>query len=104
MKVQVNAGHGIEGGERFGRWVETEVASALDELAAHITRVEVHVSDENAEKGGEHDKRCVMEARFEGHPPVAVTYEDENVDQAVEGAASRLRTALDHALGRLHKH
>ena len=104
MKVQVNTGHSVESGEKMVRWVESEVESALGELAAHITRVEVHVSDENAAKGGEHDKRCVMEARLEGHPPVAVTQEAESVDQSVAGAASRLRTALDHALGRLHKH
>jgi len=104
LKVQTNTGHTVEGGERMGKWVESEVESAMGELAEHITRVVVHVSDENAAKGGDHDKRCVMEARFEGHQPVAVTHEADSVDQAVEGAATRLRTALDHTLGRLRSH
>jgi hypothetical protein len=36
--------------------------------------VEVHLSDENGKKGGSHDKRCMMEARLEGHQRGALTH------------------------------
>jgi len=67
----------------------------------YITRVEVHLSDENAGKAGSHDKRCMIEARLEGHQPIAVTDEAETLGQAIGGAAEKLKHSLDHTLGRL---
>ncbi|MBE0545141.1 MAG: HPF/RaiA family ribosome-associated protein [Verrucomicrobia bacterium] len=64
------------------------------------TRVEVHLSDENGEKTGGRDKRCMMEARLEGHQPIAVTDEAETIAQAIDGAADKLKSALDSTLGR----
>jgi ribosome-associated translation inhibitor RaiA len=42
-----------------------------------------------------------MEARLEGHQPIAVTHEAETIDQAIDGAADKLKRLLDHTLGRL---
>jgi hypothetical protein len=44
----------------------------------------------------------MIEARLDGHQPVAVTHEAETVHQSIEGAANKLKHALDHILGRLH--
>lgn len=104
MKVQINTDHTIEGREALNRHAETVVESTLGHLSQHVSRVEVHLTDENGEKSGAHDKRCMMEARLEGHPPVAVTHEAETLHQALEGAAHKLKHALDHTLGRLHEH
>ena len=104
MIIQVNSDHTIKNHEEVARGAEAEVENALGQLAKHITRVEVHLSDENGEKGGEHDKRCMMEARLEGHPPIAVTHEAQTIGQAIEGAAGKLKSSLDHILGRLHGH
>ena len=81
---------------------EAVVERILGHLAKHISRIEVHISDENGDKGGEHDKRCMMEARLDGHPPFAVTQEAQTFDLAIEGAAEKLKDSLDHILGRLH--
>jgi len=102
MKIQINSVHALENHEAIAREVEDEVQKKLGQLATHITRVEVHLSDENGEKGGEHDKRCVMEARLEGHSPLAVTHEAQTIGQAVEGAAGKLKSSLCHVLGRVH--
>lgn len=104
MKIQINTDHTIEGHERMLQHTEAVVRSALGQLAEHITRVEVHVSDENGKKGGGHDKRCMMEARLEGHQPIAATQEAEGIDQAIAGAAHKLKSLLDHTLGRLSDH
>ncbi|MEI7899598.1 MAG: HPF/RaiA family ribosome-associated protein [bacterium] len=104
MKVQINTGHNIERGEEMARWAEPVVENILGHFAKHITRIEVHISDANGEKGGEHDKRCVMEARLEGHQPIAVTHEAQAYDQAIAGAADKLKRFLGHALGRLPGH
>ena len=104
MKVQINTDTNIEGREKLARQAEAEVERTLGHLAKHITRVEVHLSDENGKKGGSHDKRCMMEARLEGHQPIAVTHEAETIAQAINGAAGKLKSSLDHTLGRLSEH
>ena len=101
MKIQINTDNNIEGRESMAQQAQSTVESALGHLAEHITRVEVHLSDANSKKGGSHDKRCMMEARLEGHQPIAVTHEAETIDQAIDGAAEKLKSALDHTLGRL---
>ena len=104
MKIQVNTDHNIHGHEATLENIEATIEGILGHLASHISRVEVHVSDENANKGGNNDKRCVMEARLERHQPVAVTEEAASLDQAVAGAAHKLRRLIDHTLGRLSEH
>lgn len=102
MKIQINTGNHIAGRDTLSQQTEATVASTLGHLAEHITRVEVHLSDENSHKGGSHDKRCMMEARLEGHQPIAVTSEAENIDQAIHGAVEKLKRLLDHTLGRMN--
>ncbi len=104
MNIQINTGHNISGREEMVRQTEAVVESTLGHLADHITRVEVHTSDENSKKGGGHDKRCLMEARLKGHQPIAVTHEAETISQAISGAADKLKSSLDHTLGRLGDH
>jgi len=104
MKIQVNTDHNIHGHEATIEQIEATVEATLGHLSEHITRVEVHVSDENAKKGGSTDKRCMMEARLEKHQPIAVTEEAATLDEAVEGAVHKLKRLLDHTLGRLSGH
>jgi len=78
------------------------VESALRRMSDHITRVEVHVTDERGPKRGKNDKRCMMEARLEGQQPVAVTDEASTLDLAVNGAADKLARLIEHTLGKLH--
>jgi ribosome-associated translation inhibitor RaiA len=104
MRVQINTDNNVGGREKMARQAEAAVERTLGHLAEHITRVEVHLSDENGKKGGSHDKRCMMEARLEGHQPIAVTHEAETIDQAIDGAAGKLKSSLDHTLGRLSEH
>jgi ribosome-associated translation inhibitor RaiA len=101
MKIQINTDNNIAGREELAEQAEATVESTLGHLAEHITRVEVHLSDENSDMGGAHDKRCMMEARLEGHQPIAVSDEAESIGQAIEGAAEKLKRSLDHTLGRL---
>ncbi len=102
MKIQINTDNHIEGREELTEEAQAAVESTLGHLAEHITRVEVHLSDENSDKGGSHDKRCMMEARLEGHQLIAVSDEAESILEAIDGAAEKLKRSLDHTLGRLN--
>lgn len=101
MKIQINSDRHIEGHEQMSEAAEASLSSTLGHLATHVSRVEVHVSDENGDRGGSMDKRCMMEARLEGHRPIAVTHEASSVEQAIDGAAEKLKSALDSILGKL---
>ncbi len=100
MRIQVNTDHNVAGHEALTTHVTTCVESALSRFSKHITRVEVHLTDENANKSGEHDKRCVMEARLEGRQPIAVTGHAASLDQAIHGAVHKLTSLIESTLAR----
>jgi ribosome-associated translation inhibitor RaiA len=102
MQIQINSDHNLMGGEPLATSVRATVEDALSRFRTQITRVEVHLGDENAGKSGNNDKRCMIEARLEGLQPVAVTEHAPTVAQAIDGAAERLVHRLEHTLGRLH--
>jgi len=103
MQVQVNTDKNIEGREALERWAAAELAEKLDHFRQDITRVEVHLSDENANKGG-NDKRCVMEARLTAHQPLAVTHHAAGMDEAFRGAQTKLKHAIETTLDKRRKH
>ena len=100
MQIQINTDHHIEGREALAAYVRGVVEGALQRFSEHITRVEVHLSDENAHKSGQHGTRCVIEARLAGRPPVAVTHHAETLHQAVDGASDKAIRLIESTLGR----
>jgi ribosome-associated translation inhibitor RaiA len=104
MKIQLHTDVHIDGTEALAAQVGATIEGALERHAGHISRVEVHLSDESGAKRGQNDQRCMLEARLEGRPPVAVTDHAATLDQAVKGAAQKLAHLLDSTLGRLHDH
>lgn len=104
MKIQLNTDVNIDGTEALAAQVDATVTQSLAHFGEQITRVEVHLSDENGGKRGQHDQRCMMEARLEGMQPLAVTDHAATMEQAVRGAAQKLVHLLDSKLGRLRDH
>lgn len=90
MKIQINTDNNIQGREELVERYTKDVESALANVSKHVTRVEVHLSDENADKSGQHDKRCMIEARLEGRQPIAVTEDAATLDLAVHGACHKM--------------
>ena len=101
IDVQVNTDSSIDGTESLAANVESSINSGLARFAGRITRVEVHLSDQNAGKGGTDDKRCMMEARLEGLQPIAVTDTAATIMQAVDGAVGKLKRSIQSTLGKL---
>ena len=104
MQVQVNTDRQIQGGESLARWVEQETLTRLARFREYLTRVEVFLSDENAGKAGASDKRCRMEARPAGRPPVTVTATADKVADAFIATADKLVRALETDIGRGKNH
>jgi len=102
MQIQINTDRNIEGHEAQTAYFSGVVKNALSRMSEHITRVEVHLSDENSDKkNGNDDMRCMLEARLEGRQPIAVTHHAQTLDQAVDGAADKLSSLIESTLGRL---
>ena len=101
MHIQISTDDDIGGSEALRAHVTAAVEKSLNHLDAHLTRVEVHLRDENGAKAGADDKRCMMEARPRNLQPVAVSHQADNVHQAVDGAARKLTSALERLFGKL---
>jgi ribosome-associated translation inhibitor RaiA len=104
MKVQVNTSNDIENKDALEGWASEYLNQQLARFEQDITSIEVQMTDENhSPKGGGIDKRCMMEARVNGHAPIAVTNYAPDQNLAFRGAADKLSHALDHAFGKLDR-
>ncbi|MCJ7593029.1 MAG: HPF/RaiA family ribosome-associated protein [Woeseiaceae bacterium] len=101
MHIEINTDSNIEGREELAIHVKGVVESALSRFSDRITRVEVHLSDQNGDKSGQDDKRCMMEVRLEGREPTAVTHQAASLGDAVAGAANKMKRSLESTLERL---
>ena len=101
MQIQVNTDNNVEGREELSRWVEAELQSTLGRFADQITRLEVHLGDENASRGGGDGKRCLIEVRLANRQPEAVSDRATTLEQAFGRASQKLRRSLESTFGRL---
>lgn len=104
MLIQVSTDGNIESGEKFIRYVEADLRRLLSRFADHLTRLDVHLSDENGAKSGTADKRCLLEARPEGRQPVIVSDNAASLEDAWTSAAKKLVRLLEADLGRIEDH
>ncbi|WP_439554785.1 HPF/RaiA family ribosome-associated protein [Dyadobacter sp.] len=104
MTIQFNTDKNITGSqERSAPLIELLTAD-LNRFSKHITRLEVHLSDENGHKEGQNDIRCLIEARLEGRQPIAVSNDANEGFLAVRGASEKLKNALETVIGRARSH
>jgi ribosome-associated translation inhibitor RaiA len=104
MQIQINSDHTITTSEPFSNFARQLIENTLHNHKSQITRIEVHMSDENGEKSGADDKRCVLEARLAGRKPTAVTEYADTLEGAISGAADKLKHALIKILDKEHDH
>lgn len=103
MQIQVNTDENVEGGEGLSARVSAEIHTRLSRYSQHITRIEVHLSDEDGGKSSGSDKRCLIEARLEGRQPEVASEQAATLEGAYSGAAKKLQRALETTLGRLNQ-
>jgi len=102
MQIQINTDSNINGQDTVTTSINDVIKSALNRHSDQITRIEVHLSDQNSgKKGGNDDMRCLIEARMKGQNPISVNHRAETMGQAVDGAADKLKRLIDNNLSRL---
>ena len=96
MNIEIRTDKNIHGGERLISYVRAELTQKFQRYSERITHFLVYISDENGEKSGDNDKRCMIEARPAGLKPVAVTHKAATVDASIHGAIDKLKRSLEH--------
>lgn len=105
MKIQLNTDNHVHGDPSLQRHAQDTVSAAMQRHAERISRVEVHVHDDNGQRTGSGgDKRCTMEARLDNMPPLVASDHADDVATAVTGAARKLQRAIETAVGKRARH
>ena len=104
MTIQINTDKNLRVHEAFESQLHVLLSEELRRFSEHITRLEVHLSDENGNELGLNDKRCMIEARIEGRQPIAVTDRANDYELAVSGAIEKLKASLDKIVGKMRIH
>lgn len=102
MLIQFNTDNNITESEKIKAPLVELIKSKLKRFEENITRIEVHLSDENGKKTGKDDIRCMLEARPEGLQPIAVSNDGDTKEEALRGAIDKLKSALDSKFGKLN--
>jgi ribosome-associated translation inhibitor RaiA len=101
MRVLVNSDNSVNIPSELAGEIAEAIEKAMRLFADDITRVEVHLGDVNAERGGAADKRCMLEARLAGLKPIAVDHHASTLQQAFSGALAKLQRNLQSTQGKL---
>lgn len=104
MKIQLNTDKNLPGNERLESYLKSLIESELSRFSVSITRIEIHLADENGQKKGMNDKRCTLEARMINKQPIAVTSYANTVEEVVNDALEKLISSIETIIGRLKNH
>lgn len=100
MFIQINTGRHVDGREALTAELEAMVAQRLERFASHLTRVEVHVRDQDGPRSGAGTILASVELRPAGRDPVVATDTASGVEAAVAGALNKAVTAHERLIGK----
>lgn len=100
MLIEINYRDG-HSSQALDEQIRESLGSTLGHLTDKLTRIEVHLGDENASKTGPNDKRCLLEARPKGLDPIAIETHGTDYYDTVHDAAGKLKRALTTKFGKL---
>lgn len=96
LKIQLNTDKNILGNERLESYFSSLIEHKRSRFFSdQITRIEVHLADENGQKKGMNGKRCTLEARLKNRQLIAVTSKANTVEEAVNDALEKLKASLE---------
>lgn len=93
MKIEIST-RGMKTTDAIDAHVAKALGSELKHFEERITRVEVHLGDENASKPGPHDKKVKLEARPARMDPIVVDAHGDDLYGVITEAAGKLGRAV----------
>ncbi|MBL0948740.1 hypothetical protein [Brevundimonas sp.] len=104
MQIQINTTNDVDGRAALLSHAEDQVRQRLSRFESRLTRIEMHLGDENGARNTAGDKRCVLEARPTGLAPVTVTDHGNTLEEAMSGALKKMVNSLETTFGKLATH
>lgn len=104
MIIQINTDKTLNGDHQMQEYFTSQIKKSLKRYESHISRIEVHMKDENGKKEGIDDMSCRLEARINGRQPIAITNQADTMELALLGGVDKIKTALKTTLGRMQHH
>lgn len=101
MQIQFNTSNSGAEDEKIVDRLDDFFNTNLSRFKEKITRLEVHLTDENSHKDGQNDKRCMLEARIAGMQPIAVSTQANSFEEATKMASGKLKNKLDTIFDKL---
>lgn len=101
MKIQFNTDKNIEGKVELETFVSEKISNSLKHFTENITRIEVHLSDQNSHKDSEDDIQCKMEARIQNMQPVMVISKSGSREKAIDIALDKMKARLSTIIGKM---
>lgn len=100
MQIQINSDKNIIIDKRKEDYFSSLINDTLNRFDG-ITRVEVHLSDENSEKFGKNDKRCLVEVRMNNRQPIVVTNHSDTLEKSISGSLDKIKSKIDTIIGKM---
>lgn len=101
MKIQLNSDKNIQITEKFEKYFSEKINLSFKRFDDIITRIEIHLSDQNAHKTSPDDVQCKIEARIKDLQPVIVTGKSDTKEKALDEAIKKMKASLDKVTGKL---
>jgi len=102
MIIQVNTDNHIDGKEELGTYITNLFNEKLQRFDSQLTRIEVHLSDENGGgKAGADDKKCSIEARLENFDPIFVSAQSDDLAKAIHEGLQKIKRAIEHQIDKV---
>ena len=92
--IEVRTASSVDGSAGLDAFAEEIVTGALSRFMPRVTRIDVHLSDANADKKGDNDKRCQIEVRPASQQPVSATATAGTIEKALTSAVSKMKRLL----------
>jgi len=96
--IEVRAASSVKGSAGLDAFAEQVVTAALSRFLPRLTRIDVHLSDDNAAREGGNDKRCQIEAHPASQQPVSASATAATLEKALTTAANHMKRLLTRRL------
>ena len=100
MQFMFNSDNQLPLSSETSQALEALVEARLARIADRLTRVEVHLSDDDGPRTGGDDKKCLIELRPNGMRAITATDQAATVERAVTAATDKALKAFDRQIGK----
>jgi|GEM_PF-2618115 ribosome-associated translation inhibitor RaiA len=95
MIIQFNADNILNIHEGFEKQVEDRIAKEFIRFNEPITRIDIYITEEKEFRAGLINFKCLIGAHLKAVQSVVVSDVTNTLEQSVNGAVEKLKTALD---------